>query len=110
MDLKRGDIVTIAARGSYSGKPRPAVVVQTDAYNSCHDSVTVCPLTTSLVDSPHFRVNVAEGSVSALVAPSQAMVDKVLTLPVARVRPTGGRLDDGELSAINEALRRWLDL
>ena len=30
MQMRRGDLVTVAAAGDY-GKPRPAVVVQTDA-------------------------------------------------------------------------------
>jgi mRNA interferase MazF len=31
--MKRGDVVTVAAAGDY-GKPRPAVIVQTDAFLS----------------------------------------------------------------------------
>jgi len=31
--MKRGDVVTVAAAGDY-GKPRPAVMVQTDAFTA----------------------------------------------------------------------------
>ena len=30
--MKRGAIVVVAARGAYTGKPRPAVVVQSDLF------------------------------------------------------------------------------
>jgi mRNA interferase MazF len=48
--LKRGDVVTVAGGGSYTGKPRPAVIVQSDLFNETHASMTVIPLTTTLVD------------------------------------------------------------
>ena len=38
--MKRGDVVTVAATGDY-GKPRPAVIVQTDALPVEHASVVV---------------------------------------------------------------------
>ena len=28
MSLRRGDLVTVVAKGPYSGKPRPALVIQ----------------------------------------------------------------------------------
>jgi len=28
MSLSRGDLVTVAAKGPYTGKPRPALIVQ----------------------------------------------------------------------------------
>ncbi len=110
MDLNRGDIVIVAARGPYTTKPRPAVVVQSDAYNPCHDSVTICPLTTMLVDSPNFRVDIAADEETGLQSPSQAMIDKVLTLPRDRLREAGGQVSDRHMARIDGALRHWLDL
>ena len=55
--MRRGDLVTVAATGDY-GKPRPAVIVQTDAFPESHASVVVCQLTSELVDAPDFRVSV----------------------------------------------------
>ncbi|EQD75369.1 transcriptional modulator of MazE/toxin, MazF, partial [mine drainage metagenome] len=37
--MKRGDVVTVVAPGDY-GKPRPALVVQSDLFQD-HPSVTV---------------------------------------------------------------------
>ena len=43
--MKRGTIVVVAAPGAYTGKPRPAVVVQSDLFNPTHASLTICPIT-----------------------------------------------------------------
>ncbi|MEY3791694.1 MAG: hypothetical protein RLZ09_2531 [Pseudomonadota bacterium] len=56
----RGQLVTIALQGDF-GKPRPALVVQSDFFEN-HPSVTVLPVTSDLRDTPLFRV---------LVEPSQ---------------------------------------
>jgi len=45
--MKRGDVVTVAAAGHY-GKPRPAVIVQTDAFPETHASVVICQMTSKL--------------------------------------------------------------
>lgn len=54
--MQRGDLVTVAA-GDY-GKPRAAVIVQTDAFPENDASVVVCQLTSELADAPDFRVTV----------------------------------------------------
>lgn len=51
MHLRRGDVVTVAASGDF-GKPRPAVVVQSDVFPYEHASVIVCQMTSTLVDAP----------------------------------------------------------
>ena len=53
--MRRGDVVTVAATGDY-GKPRPAVIVQTDALPAAHASVAVCQMTSDCSDAPDFRV------------------------------------------------------
>ena len=45
----RGDVVTVAAAGDY-GKPRPAVIVQSDAFPPNHASVVICQMTSELVE------------------------------------------------------------
>ena len=50
MRLRRGDVVTVAASGDF-GKPRPAVVVQSDAFPPEHASVVVCQMTSALADA-----------------------------------------------------------
>ena len=58
--MKRGDVVTVAVQGD-SGKPRPAVVVQSDLFNETHPSITVLPLTSTIVDAPLIRLTVDPG-------------------------------------------------
>ncbi len=108
--MTRGDIVVVATRGAYTGKPRPAVVVQSDIYNETHASITLCPITTDVVDAPLFRVSVAAGPRTGLVSASQVMVDKVVSVPRGAVGKAIGRCESTEVDAITDALRGWLAL
>ena len=105
--MKRGDVVTVAVPGDY-GKPRPAVIVQSDLFNEVHPSVTVLPLTTTIVDAPLFRITVDPGRENGLARVSQIMVDKVLTLPRQKVGKTIGRLEDDLMTRIGRALTVWV--
>jgi len=81
--VKRGDLVTIAVGGDY-GKPRPALVVQADAFAAL-GSVTVLRITSELHDWPLFRVTVQPSAENGLRVPSQVMVDLAVTLPREKV-------------------------
>src|SRR4051812_15089056 len=107
--MKRGDLVLTAARGEY-GKPRPAMVVQSDLFNETHRSVLVCLLTTDLLDASLFRLTVHPSPANGLRQPSQIMVDKLLALPRDRVRDCIGALDDATLLAVNRSLALVLGL
>lgn len=48
--MKRGDVVTVALQGDL-GKPRPALVIQSDLFDA-HPSVTILPLTSDLRATP----------------------------------------------------------
>lgn len=105
--MKRGDVVTVAVQGDY-GKPRPAVVVQSDLFNETHPSITVLPLTSTIVDAPLIRLTVDPGRENGLTRVSQVMVDKVLTLPREKIGQSVGRLDDDLMIRITRALAMWL--
>lgn len=107
--MKRGDIVLAVARGDY-GKPRPAVIVQSDLFNTTHASLLVCLLTTELVDAPLFRLPLAPTSANGLQEASQIMVDKLLALPRDRIRKRIGAADDETLLSLNRALALMLGL
>jgi len=106
--MKRGELVTIAVSGNY-GKPRPALVIQADAFDQ-HPSVTVLPLTSELHDAPLFRVPVAAGRETGLRKASQIMVDKATTVPRAKVGARMGRVSAATLRHVDEALRGFLGL
>ena len=108
--MKRGAIVVVAARGAYTGKPRPAVVVQSDLFNPTHSSVTVCPITSDIVDAPLFRLTLPPGSRTGLKRVSQVMIDKIVSVPRGSVTEEIGECNATELEAVDAGLQRWLGL
>jgi mRNA interferase MazF len=101
--MRRGDVVTVAATGDY-GKPRPAVVVQTDAFPESHASVVVCRLTSELVDAPDFRVTIDPKPENGLRLPSQVMADEPVTIRRERVGQRIGRLGSQDMIRLSAAL------
>ena len=106
---QRGDVVICVLSGDY-GKPRPAVVVQSDVFNSTHASITVCPVTTHLEDAPLFRLSLEPSGENGLRAASQIMVDKISTLKIEKVRQRIGHLTELQIDEIDNALKVWLNL
>ena len=91
--VKRGDIFSVSAPGDY-GKPRPAVILQTDALNDINfASVLVCPMTSHLVEAPLFRLNLKPSKTNGLRKESQLMVDKVQALSVSQIGKLMGKVD-----------------
>jgi mRNA interferase MazF len=110
LEVKRGDVVVVAAKGAYTGKPRPALVVQSDLFNPTHSSVTLCPITSDCLDAPLFRIPLPPGQRTGLETASQIMIDKVVSVPRTTIGAQIGRCDSSELEAAAEALRQWLEL
>jgi mRNA interferase MazF len=106
--MKRGDLVTVAVSGDY-GKPRPALVVQSDAFE-LHPSVIVLPLTSEIHDTPLFRVMAPAGKETGLLLPSQIMVDKATTVPRVKLGARIGEVDGVTMQAVEAALRGFLGL
>lgn len=104
--MRRGDLVTIALQGAY-GKPRPALVVQSDLFSE-HPSVAILPLTSELRGTPLFRVTVHPSEGNGLRSESQVMVDKPQTVPRDKVGATFGRLEDDSMMAVSRALAVFL--
>ena len=98
---QRGDLVRVTLQGDY-GKPRPALVVQSDLLEEL-DSVVLCPLTSALRNAA-FRVTVEPNPSNGLRTLSQVMVDKLSTLPRAKVTEPFGRLDEERMKAVDRAL------
>ena len=107
--MRRGDLVTVAAAGDY-GKPRPAVIVQTDAFPESHASVVVCQLTSELADAADFRVTIDPSPENRLRLTSQVMADKPVTIRRERIGPRIGRLGDRDMARLGAALAFVLGL
>jgi mRNA interferase MazF len=101
--MRRGDVVIVAAAGDY-GNPRPAVVVQTDAFPETHASVVICQMTSEVVEAPDFRVTIDPSRGNGLRARSQIMADKPVTVRRPRIGQPIGRLDDDDIGRLNIAL------
>jgi len=100
--MRRGDVLTVAT-GDY-GKPRPAVIVQTDALPAEHASVIVCQMTSELTEAPELRVTIDPTKGNGLRARSQVMADKPVTIRRERIGQPLGRLDDEDMTRLNVAL------
>ena len=105
--MKRGDVITVAAAGDY-GKPRPAVIVQSDWLKA--DSVLVALFTSSLTDAPLFRLSVNPSAANGLKLPSQIMVDKILAVPREKCGEVIGRLEAAEMLTLDRMLSVMLGL
>ena len=106
LGVRRGDIVTVALQGAF-GKPRPALVIQSDLFQT-HPSTTVLPITSELLDTPLFRLSLKASSRTGLHKDSQIMVDKSQTVSRARLGPVVGRLSREELQQVDRALAVFL--
>lgn len=95
--------MTVAAADDY-GKPRPAVIVQTDALPAEHASVVVCQMTSDGDDAPDFRVIVAPSARNGLRTRAHIMADKPVTIRRARIGRRIGHLDDNDIARLNVAL------
>ena len=101
--MKRGDLVVVAVAGDY-GKPRPAVIIQSDVFPDSHPSTIVCQLSSQPVDAGDFRLTVEPAAENGLRTRSQIMVDKPVTVRRERIGQTIGRLNDAEMARLNAAL------
>lgn len=104
--MRRGDLVTVALQGDI-GKPRPALVIQSDLFDM-HPSVTILPVTGELRDALLFRISVKPSELNALTKPSQVMVDKPQSVAREKIGAVIGRLDDEAMLAVNRALAVFL--
>lgn len=107
--MKRGEIWTVAGSGDYAGKPRPAVIVQDDSFDGTK-SVTICLFTTDTTEAPMFRLPVPASAENGLREPCRLMVDKLTTVPRARLGTRIGRLEDDLLSRLAVSMLVFLGL
>ena len=101
--MRRGDVVIVAAAGDF-GKPRPAVIVQSDAFPATHTSLIVCQMTSDLADAPDFRITLEPSDNNGLRTRSQVMADKPTTVRRERIGGVIGHLEAGDLRRLNVAL------
>lgn len=107
--IRRGDFVTVAVPGDY-GKPRPALVIQSDLFAEL-PSFVVFPLTTTLRDDANqFRLAVDPTAGNGLRGASQIAIDKITVVPRAKIGRAIGRADDALLLRVNRAMVLFLGI
>ena len=106
--MKRGEVWTLSGSG-YAGKPRPAVIIQDDRFDSTA-SVTICAFTTDATEAPLFRLAIQPDHRNGLRATSRLMVDKITTVPKKRLGERIGQLPSPELVRLNRAIAVFLGL
>jgi len=107
--MTRGDVVVVAAPGDY-GKPRPAVIVQSDAFPPRHPSVIICQMTSELLEDADFRVTGRARSGNRPAAPIADNGRQAGDRSSERIGRQLGRLTAADLARLNVALAFVLGL
>ena len=107
--MRRGEIRTVAGGSDYTGKPRPAVIVQDDSFDATA-SITICAFTTDPTEAALFRIPIEPTESNGLSEPCRLMVDKVTTVPKRKIGQQVGRLDDEDVVRLNRAMMVFLGL
>jgi len=108
LSVNRGDFVTIAMQGDF-GKPRPALVIQSDQFNE-HATVTVLLVSSTLVDAPLLRVTIEPSETNGLQKPSQIMLDKAMTLKRDKLGDAFGSASDSAMLEVGRCLAVFLGI
>ena len=103
MEVKRGDVVVVVMQGDL-GKPRPAVVIQSDRLGKLTSTVLVCPMSSDIREPDVVRPIVKPDESNGLRAPSQIMTDKLAALRHDRIRRILGTLDEPAQERLDRAL------
>jgi mRNA interferase MazF len=106
--MRRAEIWTVSGGPNYAGKPRPAVIIQDDRFDT--DSVTICPLTTDPTNAPLFRLKIDTSPGSGLRDVSRLMVDKITNVSRSKLGDLVGVLDDADVVRLNRAIVVFLGM
>lgn len=107
--MKRGNVVTVAIQGDF-GKPRPALVLQSDVFSDIHATVTVALIASEIVQAPIFRLDIEPNEANGLSRPSQVQIDKIMSIRSEKIGSVIGELNDVMMVRVNRALALWLGL
>jgi mRNA interferase MazF len=107
--MKRGNVVTVAMQGDF-GKPRPALVLQSDVFSDIHATVTVALISSAIKQAPIFRLDVEPNESNGLTQQSQIQIDKIMSIRSEKIGSVIGELNDVMMVRVNRALALWLGL
>src|SRR5437763_16638623 len=101
--MKRGDIWTVAGVPGYSGKPRPAMVLQDSRFDAT-ESITICPFSGDPTAAELFRIPIEPTATNGLKSTSRIMVDKITTVAKSKVGKQVVRFGVEDVIRINLAV------
>jgi mRNA interferase MazF len=103
--MARGDVVVIGDRagGDYAGKPRPAVIVQSEHFESLK-SVLICPITSIEVPANLLRLPLQVSESLPLGKTSWVEIEKMSAVRRTRIGSRIGRLSDADLAMLTQRL------
>jgi mRNA interferase MazF len=106
--LRRGDVVIAAGGGSFGGKPRPYVVVQSDDYQTSTLILAGCH---SIDEEPTvLRPVLTPTAGNGLKKISEVTIDTLVTMRKAKIDQVVGRLSRQEMSNVDGAMLKILGL
>ena len=106
--MKRGDLITIAVQGSF-GKPRPAVVIQSDVISETAN-ILVCPLTGEEGPFVALRLAIEPSAMNNLRKVSFIMLSNIVAAPRDKCGPVIGSLNNAQMAEIDTRLAFILGL
>jgi len=107
--MKRGNVVTVVMQGDF-GKPRPALILQSDVFSNIHATVTIALISSQMIEAPIFRLDVQPDEANGLTRPSQVQIDKIMSIRSEKIGAVIGELNDVMMVRVNRALALWLGL
>jgi mRNA interferase MazF len=108
--IARGSVIVQSGSGDFDGKPRPAVVVQASKFIQAASTLTICPLTSAVIDGLTLRITISPSPSNGLQQVSQVQLDRITTVRAAKVGAVIGHLSDQQMAQIDDGLRLWLAL
>jgi mRNA interferase MazF len=83
--------------------------VQDDSFDGT-SSITICAFTTNETPAPLYRPTIEPNQRNGLRTSCRIMVDKIVSVPKARLGMRIGCLDDGDILQLNRAIVVFLGL
>ena len=107
--MRRGEIWTVSGGASYTGKPRPAVILQDNSFDATA-SITLCAFTSDPTDAPLFRLVIEPTETNGLRAASRLMIDKISTIRRSRLGRAIGSVDSRTMVRVKRAVALFVGL
>ena len=107
--MKRGDVIVVALQGDL-GKPRPAVIIESDRLAST-ENILICPGTSHLVEGVEpRRLLILPTQENGLREPTQFQIDRLVAPRRTKCGGVIGQLDEQAMAEIDGLLTVILGL